>query len=343
LSSAAQTTSADATTADTRVPNTSAQNTPPGKEAQPQPLATLGHNVEEDLQDIAQMDPQAYQQLLAERAQYKPNLWPSVVRHRRSTLAYRQQLAEGEQSPRVGIPLDAPNDHAQRLLAQDTRVVPEASDPPQTAVFEPVSPQQPVLYQPTDTRQADAQLGLPYTVEAAPAADADYAVSTAAIQPATHLAPASNAAARLDEQAPLGVNNLALCSEVISFGVYTQFDPPRFAPRDQVLVYAEIENYRSDATDQGYHTALAASYTILDRSGRRIDGQTFPLVNDYCRNPRRDFFVRYFVTLPAGIVPGSYTLELFVEDTKSHKRGRASVPLEIRRETGGPKSEAEVQ
>lgn len=340
LQSAAQTTDTDANTSDAPVLMTSAQTTPSGGEVQPQTQPTFSPGVEADLQAIAQMDPDAYQQLIAERAQYKPSLWPGVVRHRRSTLAYRRQLAGHEQPSPAGNPWERTTIPDEHLLARQPPAASRAPDEPQPVATDSVALQQFAVYPPTDARQAAAEIGQPvHAVQAAHTAVADDAQNVTTIQPATHLAPASNAAARLDEQAPLGVNNLALCSEVTSFGVYTQFDPPRFAAGDQVLVYAEIENYRSDATDQGYHTALAASYTILDSNGHRVDSQQFPLVNDYCRNPRRDFFVRYFVTLPTKIAPGSYTLELLVEDTKSHKRGRSTVPLEIGRETRGPRSE----
>ena len=43
-----------------------------------------------------------------------------------------------------------------------------------------------------------------------------------------------------------------------------------------------------------YHTALKASYQILDERGARVDEKEFALTEEYCQNPRRDFFIRYF-------------------------------------------------
>ncbi len=40
--------------------------------------------------------------------------------------------------------------------------------------------------------------------------------------------------------------------------------------------------------------------------------------------------MRYFIRLPAEIAPGSYTLELTIEDTLANKIGQSSLPLVIK-------------
>ncbi|GMQ80452.1 MAG: hypothetical protein BMS9Abin04_444 [Planctomycetia bacterium] len=137
------------------------------------------------------------------------------------------------------------------------------------------------------------------------------------------------AADKLGELATLEVGNLALCTEVSSFGAYKPFDALRFTPGQEVLLYAEINNFRSESTEKGYCTALRSSYEILDEQGHRVDRREFAVTEDYCRNRRHDFFMRYFVTLPARIYPGTYTLRLTIEDVKSNKIGQSSIKFEI--------------
>jgi hypothetical protein len=139
-----------------------------------------------------------------------------------------------------------------------------------------------------------------------------------------------DAAARLGELATLQVCNLTCCREVTSYGVYKPFESSEFQPGQEILLYAEIENFKSEHTDLGYHTALKASYQILDERGARVDEKEFALTEEHCQNPRHDFFVRYFVWLPQKIYGGTYTLQLSVEDTLSQKLGQASVNFTIK-------------
>jgi hypothetical protein len=139
-----------------------------------------------------------------------------------------------------------------------------------------------------------------------------------------------DAAARLGELATLRVCNLTCCREVTSYGVYKPFESSEFQPGQELLLYAEIDNFKSEHTDLGYHTALKASYQILDERGARVDEKEFALTEEHCQNPRRDFFVRYFVWLPKKIYGGTYTLQLSVEDTLSQKIGQASVSFTIK-------------
>ena len=140
----------------------------------------------------------------------------------------------------------------------------------------------------------------------------------------------SQAVASLREQAPLVVRNLTLCSEVHSYGVLKRFEPAEFTPAKQVIVYAEVENFKSDETAQGFHTSLEASYQILDSQGRRVIRDDLSHIEDQCQNRRRDLFVNYVVTLPKTIYEGSYTLELTVEDKLAHKIGQSTMTFTIK-------------
>ncbi len=155
----------------------------------------------------------------------------------------------------------------------------------------------------------------------------------AATDPPRHTGEAAEhlraAAAQLGQFAPLAVKHLAFCTEVNSFGVYKPFPLYEFKPGQEVLLYAEIENFTSAATDEGYHTALHSSYQILNARGDRVAELDFAITEESCRNQRNDFFVRYFLTIPKNLPPGDYTLQLTVEDTQGHKAGQANIPLSI--------------
>jgi hypothetical protein len=138
------------------------------------------------------------------------------------------------------------------------------------------------------------------------------------------------ACTRLGQMAPLLVRNLSFCTEVQSYGCCTPFKSYDFLPGQEVLLYAEIENFGVESTAKGYHTALRSSYQILDKSGQRIADHAISTTEENCQNPRRDFFIGYQLRIPSRINPGKYTLQLMIEDLKSQKVGQASVELTIK-------------
>lgn len=147
-----------------------------------------------------------------------------------------------------------------------------------------------------------------------------------AAEAAQHL---SQAAASLGQLGQLTVKNLSFCTEVVSYGVYKRFENHEFKPGQQLLVYAEVENFKSEESAEGFHTSLQSSYQILDSQGRRVAHDEFALTEEHCQNRRRDYFVRYFLTLPSMIYEGRYTLELTVEDTLGRKIGQSTVEFAV--------------
>lgn len=138
-----------------------------------------------------------------------------------------------------------------------------------------------------------------------------------------------HAALALAEMAPLRVQNLAFCREVASYGVYTRYPQDRFQPGEEVLLYAELENFQTRSTPKGWHTSFRARYQILDASGRRVAHADLPRTEEYCAHPRRDYFVCYFVTIPARIYDGQYTLELSVEDALQNELATSSIEFAV--------------
>lgn len=139
----------------------------------------------------------------------------------------------------------------------------------------------------------------------------------------------SDAARSLGESATLEVRNMAFCREVQSFGSIKRFEKHEFSPGQRLLLYAEIDNFRSENTAKGYHTSLRSSFQIFDHSGRRIDNRPSTTTEELCLGPRRDYFIGCDFRLPTSISPGRHTLKLTVEDLKSHKVGESSIDFSI--------------
>jgi hypothetical protein len=137
----------------------------------------------------------------------------------------------------------------------------------------------------------------------------------------------------LAQLATLDVRNLTFVESVDGYGAYQSARKTQFEPGQKVTLYAEVENYHSESTEQGNRVSLGTSYKIVDESGRRVDGGQFPDVLDQCKNHRRDFHIQYAIPLPKRVYPGSYQLQLIVTDNQTGKIGQASLPFKIAEET----------
>jgi hypothetical protein len=134
---------------------------------------------------------------------------------------------------------------------------------------------------------------------------------------------------KIGESCPLVVRNLTFCKTIQSYGCTQAFEKYEFVPGQHVLIYAEVENLANESTPRGYHTALQSSYQIFDIRGQRVAEATFPLTEETCRNPRRDYFVGYELQLPERIYSGSHTLQLTIIDQLAHKTGQSTADFKI--------------
>jgi len=139
------------------------------------------------------------------------------------------------------------------------------------------------------------------------------------------------AATELGESAPLVVRNLAFCTAVHNYGYIETFKTNEFLPGQEVLLYAEVENFTAESSKEGYHTALKTSYRIFDAQGRPLVDDDLPINEDYCQNLRHDFFFAFRLFIPQHIYPGQYTLKLTIEDLKSRKVGQSSIQFTVKR------------
>ncbi len=135
---------------------------------------------------------------------------------------------------------------------------------------------------------------------------------------------------RLGAAAPsLAVHSVAFCSDIDSFGRTTRFDTYDFQPNQEVLVYAEVDNFTTRPTTDGFHTSLAISYRIFDNEQRPVAQHDFPPAEDHCQSPRQDFFVSCRFRMPERIYNGEHTLKLALEDLNGNKFGESSIRFRI--------------
>ena len=151
----------------------------------------------------------------------------------------------------------------------------------------------------------------------------------------------------------LQVRNLALCTKINGYGDFQECRPTDLKPDAPLLLYVEVENYlaepltsgrsqanwiadskRRDETATGatkYATEFHGHYEIYDANQNRIvPEKQLPVARDECRNVRRDYFIPYQIYLPKRLPPGSYRLELTIEDNKSNKVGNAVLDFQVR-------------
>jgi hypothetical protein len=75
---------------------------------------------------------------------------------------------------------------------------------------------------------------------------------------------------------------------------------------------------------------MRSSYHIFDSQGRRVTDQELPLTEEHCQNRRRDYFIRYFLSIPARAYDGKYSLQLTIEDTLGRKIGQSSIDFTVK-------------
>lgn len=127
----------------------------------------------------------------------------------------------------------------------------------------------------------------------------------------------------------LEVRSLAFCTEIQSYGQITPFPGNRFKPGQQVILYCEIENFTAEKVDDGYATHLQGSYDVYNEKKEKVFSQVLPADQQVSSNFLRDYFIAYQMFLPSGLAPGTYRLQLTMEDANAKKYGQASIPFEI--------------
>ena len=175
---------------------------------------------------------------------------------------------------------------------------------------------------------------IPSTAEVpnvAPASHAEVIPSKPAT-PAPTLEELREKIAKMEEEAELSLVNVSFCTSVSGYGQFTPFVNNDFKAGQRLLVYCEIENFTSIETPstQGssFRTRLRGSFQIQDSAGETIQQKEFPVVEDVAKAKRRDFYVHLPVRI-GELSPGSYRLQVMMEDLSGNKTAKLSQMLEF--------------
>lgn len=136
----------------------------------------------------------------------------------------------------------------------------------------------------------------------------------------------------LRDSGELSIPVLAICREVRGFGQYTPISPAEFPSGEPIefVSYLEIREYRSEKqADGAYLTQFEMRTKVLNRSGDTVVDLHDPVIEDRCKNKRRDCFVPRLVSLPASLSPGEYVLKTTVVDKLGAKVAETSTPFRI--------------
>lgn len=136
----------------------------------------------------------------------------------------------------------------------------------------------------------------------------------------------------LADRADPEVASVALCRQVVTFGVYDEMGASEFLAGRAIhtIVYSEVRNLRSKLNDDGrFETRLATRLELLTRDGTSVWQKEEPEIVDTCRRRRTDFFIAQRITLPPTLPAGDYVLKVFVEDQISQRAAEATHPLTI--------------
>ncbi|WP_146456131.1 hypothetical protein [Rubripirellula tenax] len=127
----------------------------------------------------------------------------------------------------------------------------------------------------------------------------------------------------------LELRSLAFCTEIESYGQIKTFSGNRFSAGQQVILYCEIENFTANKNADGYETHLQGSYDVYNAKNERIVSQVLPADKQVSANYLRDYFIAYQMNLPAQLDPGTYRLQMTMEDVHGKKYGQSSIPFEV--------------
>jgi hypothetical protein len=136
---------------------------------------------------------------------------------------------------------------------------------------------------------------------------------------------------KLQEKSKLELRNVAFCDKIENYGRYERFKRDEFTPGQQVLLYAEVENFKSEPTADGpYRAILKSTIEIFDSHGAVEKKMPFAPTEDLCASPRRDYYNSYEFVMPPQISLGPHTLKLTVEDQLSQKVATYTVNFTVK-------------
>jgi hypothetical protein len=141
------------------------------------------------------------------------------------------------------------------------------------------------------------------------------------------------ASRKLQPLSTMRIRRLNFCNRIDGFGTFSVFPTSDFNAGQPLLLYAEIENYKSELTSDGQHRSEFAAMIEFVREGETepIASRTIqlPEIEDLCSRERTDYFQSYELTVPS-LSPGKYTLRLRIRDQLSQQTAIRELAFDVR-------------
>ena len=120
------------------------------------------------------------------------------------------------------------------------------------------------------------------------------------------------------EVLPFAVRNSTfVASDVRDFGIYERRETNVFAPREPIMVYAELIGYDLRFKDGRYAFDYFCSFRIRDEAGNVLGSQdNFQRISNAGDSPSRDVYLTLTYTFD-GLPAGNYQLQTIVDDLVS--------------------------
>jgi hypothetical protein len=142
-----------------------------------------------------------------------------------------------------------------------------------------------------------------------------------------------SAAWQLQSSAHLKLRNVAFCRQIDGFGNYEILAADDLIPGEAVLIYAEVRNFASVPTAEGYYSTRIKSTVEIYTVGQErqlMDRSTFDVTEDQCRTIRSDYYHSYRINIPSHLSSGPHTLKLTIQDEATGKTATETISFTIR-------------
>jgi len=148
----------------------------------------------------------------------------------------------------------------------------------------------------------------------------------------SHLRTASQ---KLQPLCKLQMRRIMLCDRIDGFGQISVFPTSHFNPGQRVLVYTDVQNFRSELTPDGTWRSEFAAVIEFMRQGddEVVETIRIPQILDSCNTERTDYFHSFEITLPA--LAGQYRLRIRLKDQLSLQTTESQLSFNIRSQNSG--------
>ena len=130
----------------------------------------------------------------------------------------------------------------------------------------------------------------------------------------------------------LRLNRVCLCRQVDGFGQVVEFPDAMFDPGEDILIYCEVDNFKSlpESNQAGtcHRTSLSGNYLILNAEGDVVAEHEYAAVDDVSSAQRDDFFLVFPARIPT-LAPGRYRMYLVVHDELGHDLVAHGEPIQF--------------